>query len=95
MFQKLHDTAPAVTIQVDGVPIVAQADETVAAVILRQQQVWTRTTPMSGSRRAPYCMMGVCFDCLAEVDGITVQTCMTIVQEGMVVMRQQRRRSLA
>ena len=26
--------------------------------------------PVSGSERAPYCMMGVCFDCLAEIDGV-------------------------
>ena len=30
----------------------------------------TRTTPVSGAPRLPYCMMGVCFDCLVTVDGV-------------------------
>ena len=29
----------------------------------------TRTSPISGYRRGPYCMMGVCFECLVEIDG--------------------------
>ena len=29
-----------------------------------------RKTPVEGCERAPYCMMGVCFDCLAEIDGV-------------------------
>jgi len=96
MFHKLSDAALTVTIQIDGVPVSAEAGETVAAVLLRQPQIWSRTTPISGARRAPYCMMGVCFDCLAEVDGArSVQTCLTIVRDGMTVRRQLGRRSIA
>ncbi|HWK43460.1 MAG TPA: (2Fe-2S)-binding protein [Stellaceae bacterium] len=95
MFHTLHDAAHAVTIHIDGVPIAVEAGETVAAVLLRQPEVWSRTTPVSGARRAPYCMMGVCFDCLAEIDGVSsVQTCLTAVCDGMVVRRQLGRRSL-
>lgn len=37
-------------------------------------------------------MMGVCFDCLAVVDGVSsVQTCLTPVREGMRIERQQGR----
>ena len=37
-----------------------------------------------GGERAPYCMMGVCFDCLAEIDGVpNRQSCMVTVQPGM------------
>ena len=36
--------------------------------------------------RGPFCMMGVCFDCLVEIDGVpNVQGCMTPVREGMQV----------
>lgn len=96
MFRKLHDPgADAVTIEIDGKTVAAEAGESVAAVLLRQAEAWTRTTPVSGSRRAPYCLMGVCFDCLAEVDGIaSVQTCLTPVKAGMRVVRQQARRGL-
>lgn len=97
MFRKLHEPgAGAVTIHIDGVPVAAEAGESVAAVLLRQAVLWSRTTPVSQSRRAPYCMMGVCFDCLAQVDGIaSLQTCLTPVRDGMRVERQQGRRSLS
>ncbi|GGF47221.1 sarcosine oxidase subunit alpha [Aliidongia dinghuensis] len=101
MFRKLHDPglsnegAEAVTIYIDGTPVAAEAGESIAAVLLRQSDAWTRTTPVSGSPRAPYCLMGVCFECLAEVDGVgSVQTCLTPVKPGMRVVRQRGRRSL-
>lgn len=96
MFRKLHDPGPAaVTITIDGAEVAAEVGESVASVLLRQAQPWARTTPVSGSRRAPYCLMGVCFDCLAEVDGVaSVQTCLTPVKAGMRVARQQGRRVL-
>ena len=37
----------------------------------------------------PYCLMGVCFECLMEIDGEPdVQSCLVTVREGMVVRRQ-------
>jgi len=89
MFRKLHDPEHGgLTIEIDGVPAVAEAGESVAAVLLRQAEPWSRLTPVSQSKRAPYCMMGVCFDCLAEVDGVaSVQTCLKPVHDGMCVKR--------
>ena len=97
MFRKLHDPgAQGVTITIDGEAVAAEAGESLAAVMLRQGATWTRTTPVSGSPRAPYCLMGVCFECLAEVDGVaSVQTCLTPVRAGMRVVRQQGRRVLS
>ena len=89
MFRKLHEPDAVVMIDIDGIPTVAELGDSVAAVLLRQAEPWSRQTPVSGSRRTAYCMMGVCFDCLAEVDGIrSVQTCLTPVCEGMRVTRQ-------
>lgn len=60
-----------------------------AALLLNGTQAF-RTTPVSRSPRAPYCMMGVCFECLVEVDGKPGrQACLTTVREGMVIRRQQ------
>lgn len=97
MFRKLHDIGPErVTIKIDGVAVIAEPGETVAAVLLRQREGWNRLTPVSQAKRGPYCMMGVCFDCLAEVDGVaSVQTCLVPVRDGMRVVRQQGKRSLA
>lgn len=96
MFRKLHDPgAAAVTVYVDGAPVSAETSESVAAVLLRQEEIWSRTTPVTESKRAPYCLMGVCFDCLAEVDGAaSVQTCLTPVRDGMRIARQLGKRSL-
>lgn len=93
MFRKLHEPdGGTVTIEIDGEPVVAEAGETVAAVLLRQPEGWCRLTPVSGSPRAPYCMMGVCFECLAVVDGApSVQTCLRTVADGMRVERQRGR----
>jgi predicted molibdopterin-dependent oxidoreductase YjgC len=97
MFRKLHDPGPqAVTIFIDGRAVTAELGESVAAVLLRQQEGWSRTTPVSQSPRAPYCMMGVCFECLVEIDGQgSVQSCLTPVANGMRIARQQGRRSLS
>lgn len=46
-----------------------------------------RHTPASGAPRNPYCMMGTCFDCLVEIDGVVRQACMTEVEEGMTISR--------
>lgn len=97
MFRKLHDPGPqAVTIFIDGRPVTAELGESVAAVLLRQPEGWSRTTPVSQSPRAPYCMMGVCFECLVEIDGQgSVQSCLKPVASGMRIARQQGRRSLS
>jgi predicted molibdopterin-dependent oxidoreductase YjgC len=97
MFRKLHDPgASAITVYIDGRPIAAEAGESIAAVMLRQSEAWSRTTPVSRSPRAPYCMMGVCFECLVEVDGQgSVQGCLTPAKDGMRVIRQQGPRSLS
>ena len=96
MFRKLHEPGPqAVMITVDGVSVLAEAGESVAAVLLRQVEPWSRVTPVTQSKRAPYCMMGVCFDCLAEVDGVaSVQTCLRPVCDGMRVTRETGKRRI-
>ncbi len=98
MFRKLHDpgvTVPTLTLMVDGHPVSAEPGESIAAVLLRLDPPISRTTPVSGSPRTPYCMMGVCFECLANVDGVaSTQTCLVQVREGMRVERQHGRRAL-
>lgn len=97
MFRQLDDSsAAALTIYIDGIAVTARAGETAAGVMLRQASPVTRTTPVQGKPRAPYCMMGVCFECLAVVDGVaSTQTCMLPVHEGMRIERQHGKRSVA
>ena len=48
----------------EGQLIYAQRGETVAAALLAGGINTFRTTPGNGSERGPFCMMGVCFECL-------------------------------
>ena len=50
---------------------------------------WTGARRASGVPRAPWCMMGVCFECLVEIDGAAGrQACMIEVRDGMRIRRQ-------
>lgn len=95
MFRKLRDPTPGLAITVDGLAVAADPGDSVAAVLLRLEPPLARTAAVDGSARAPYCLMGICFDCLAVVDGVpSTQTCMTPVRDGMRVERQHGKRSL-
>ena len=76
----------SIEIMVEGRRVPAREGETLAAALLNAGVVAFRRTPVSGQPRAPLCLMGVCFDCLVEVDGAAnVQSCMVEVHEGMKV----------
>jgi hypothetical protein len=84
------------TIWFDDRPIPARTGDSIAVALLAAGINTTRTTPVSGAPRGPYCMMGACFECLAIVDGRpNVQTCMMPVSDGMRVKRQDGARALA
>lgn len=77
-----------VTVELDGRPATAYEGETVAALLLAEGHLATRTTA-GGAPRGVFCGMGVCFDCLVVVDGVpNTRACMTWVREGMRVGRQ-------
>jgi hypothetical protein len=78
-----------VTVYVEGVPMQASAIESAAAVALRADLGHARTSPVNGEPRAPYCMMGVCFECLMSIDGVpSRQACLVQVRDGMRIERQ-------
>lgn len=80
----------SVTLHFNGRAITAPAGTTIAAALLLSGVGPFRTTPVTSAPRAAYCMMGVCFDCLVEVDGApSRQACLTPVRDGMVVRRQE------
>lgn len=89
MFRRLREPAATVRLIVDGHPVDAAPTQTVAAALLASGWTSLRDTPVGGYPRAPYCLMGVCFDCLVEIDGVpNRQACLVTVREGMVVRRQ-------
>jgi predicted molibdopterin-dependent oxidoreductase YjgC len=91
MFRRLPDVVgELVPFTIDGRPATARAGDTVAAALLASGVEVCRTTPVSGAPRAPYCMMGVCFECLVTIDGVgSRQGCLVPVEAGMQVETQQ------
>lgn len=82
----LVEQRPTVEIYVDGRCVTACEGEMLAAALLKANLVPFRHTPVSGQPRAPLCLMGVCFDCLVQVDeNQNVQSCMVSVRAGMRV----------
>jgi predicted molibdopterin-dependent oxidoreductase YjgC len=85
----LAPTSASVTVQFEDQLISVPAGLSIAAALLLNGAEPFRTTPVTQSPRAPYCMMGVCFECLVEVDGKpSRQACLTTVRDGMVIRRQ-------
>ena len=93
MFKRLAEAGAPVAITVDGMAVTARTGDTVAAALLVAGIDHCRTTPVSGAPRAPYCLMGVCFDCLVTIDGVgSRQGCLVPVRQGMRVETQQGKR---
>jgi len=79
----------AVRIEVDGHTVQCRAGDSVAAALFASGSKACRDTVVNEVPRGPYCMMGVCYDCLVTIDGqANRQACMTPVREGMRVERQ-------
>lgn len=83
-------TTELVTIAFDGAALKVPVGINVAAALLTQGVRDFRATAVSGSSRAPFCMMGVCFECLVEIDGVPArQSCLISVRDGMQIRRQE------
>jgi predicted molibdopterin-dependent oxidoreductase YjgC len=85
MFRRLTERSrPTLTILIDGAPVAAQEGDSVAAAMLASGHAVGRVTAVSGTPRAPFCLMGACFECLVTIDDVgNRQACMTQVGPGM------------
>ncbi len=84
MFRKPPDAPAGVTVFVAGQPVRMAAGESAAAAVLLADLGFSRSHPVDGGARLPYCMMGVCFECLMVIDGAPGrQGCLVPVREGM------------
>lgn len=96
MFRRLPDPeGRPVAFTIDGRPASARAGDTVSGALLTAGVDVCRTTPVSGAPRAPYCIMGVCFECLVTIDGTgNRQGCRVAIAEGMRVESRKGARAL-
>jgi predicted molibdopterin-dependent oxidoreductase YjgC len=94
MFKRFNQKAKlSVKIEFDGTVVEAVEGDTVAGAIMAAGISDLREAPVSGAPRGPYCMMGVCFECLVEIDGIGhQQACLLSVKNGMIIKREKAKR---
>jgi D-hydroxyproline dehydrogenase subunit gamma len=78
----------AVTIQVNGRAVAAYEGESLATALLAAD-VLTMSRDSAGRLRTPFCNMGVCFDCLVEIEEegrvLRARACLTPVRAGLRV----------
>ena len=87
------DSGASLSFSFDGRAMRGRTGDTVAAALLANGVQACRQTPVSGAPRGPYCMMGVCFECLVVIDGVgNRQGCLVPLREGMRVETQAGRR---
>lgn len=90
-----QDQRPLVQIFVDGVAVAARQGDTVSAALLASGRDVRRSTAVNGTPRLPYCMMGVCFDCLVTIDGVgNRQGCFVPVAADMQIEIQKGKREI-
>ena len=96
MFRPRPDgPAPTIPVEVEGRTVLLPPGASAAAAVLAAGLASIRDTPAGAAERAPYCMMGVCFECLAEIDGIPNRRACTVgVRPGMRILRQRGARRL-
>jgi hypothetical protein len=96
MFRKPPDASvPTVLVTVEGIDLRVPEGVSAAAAMLLAGLASTRETPVTGAPRAPYCLMGICFECFAEIDGLpNRQSCMVTVAPGMAIRRQHGKRAV-
>jgi predicted molibdopterin-dependent oxidoreductase YjgC len=85
LFRSLDDSSSEVTIEFDGKLINVPDGINLAAALLGAGVTPTRKTPVSDSPRTAYCMMGVCFECLVLIDGVSRQACQVRTEAGLKV----------
>jgi len=76
---------PAATIVVDGTEVPAFEGESLAASLLAAGHLHLRDSPRAGTPRGALCFMGICQECVVQVDGASTQACLVQVAGGMQV----------
>ena len=76
---------PRVKIIVDDAEISVCAGANLAASLAAAGIRTLRYSPRAGMPRGMFCLMGVCQECVVEVDGRRVPACLEEVRAAMVV----------
>lgn len=96
MFRRLPDPlGRELCFTLDGEAMLGREGDTVASAMLAAGRRSFRRTAVSGGERGPWCMMGVCHDCLVVLDGVaSTQACLVLLRDGMTIDTQRGRREI-
>lgn len=86
-FREIDPSTDRVTVRFGSAELSLPRGENLAGALLVAGVMPFRHTPVSGAPRGPFCMMGACYDCLVEIDGVNRQACMLQVTEGLEIKR--------
>ena len=82
-FRVAQGAALQMQLIVNDQPIAAAEGDTVAAALLASGR-WTFRRDQAGAARGPFCLMGLCQECLVEIDGVpNRRACLLPVVQGM------------
>jgi predicted molibdopterin-dependent oxidoreductase YjgC len=75
-----------VSFHFNGKELFARRGVSIAAALIDNDERITRTTRINQQPRGIFCGIGICFDCLITVDGLSDQrACLTEITQGMQV----------
>ena len=73
-----------VEILLDGHPVACPEGLPLTEVLMSRAPGWRRS-PKLGAARGMFCGMGLCFECVVEVDGAWSRACLERIRAGMIV----------
>jgi NADH dehydrogenase/NADH:ubiquinone oxidoreductase subunit G len=75
-----------VRLTIDGAEITAPRGASVAGALLASGRFAFGGHPLSGKEKGPWCLIGICFGCLVEIDGVPDrQSYLVPASDGMTV----------
>lgn len=88
MFKRVANIGNGISFTFEGQVIEAEEGDTISAALLAAGVVGFRTSAEDGGARAPYCMIGNCFDCMVLIKGLGGrQACRERARSGMEISR--------
>ena len=76
----------SLTFTFNGESFGAIPGQTIAAALLQAERTTLRTTRFNDGPRSIFCGIGICWDCVVTVNGVSNQrSCLIEVSDGMVV----------
>ena len=76
-----------ITFTFNGEEFTCESGQSIAAVLIAADNRELRKTRFGNEPRSIFCGIGICFDCVVEIDGVANQrSCLVEAKQGMKVV---------